>query len=54
MRFDIITIFPKIFDSYKTVLTKENVVLIHGKIDSKNERPVIIVEKISVFNSFSA
>ncbi|OGH02468.1 MAG: DNA polymerase III subunit alpha [Candidatus Levybacteria bacterium RIFCSPHIGHO2_01_FULL_37_17] len=47
-------IFPKIFDSYKTVLTKENVVLIHGKIDSKNERPVIIVEKISVFNSFSA
>jgi DNA polymerase III subunit alpha len=47
-------IFPKIFDMYKTIITKENVILITGKIDSKNDKPVIIAEKISVFNSFSA
>ena len=44
-------IFPKIFDMYKSVITKENVVLITGKIDSKNEKPVIIVDRISVFDS---
>jgi len=47
-------IFPKIFDLYKSVITKENVVLIQGKIDSKNDKPVIIAEKINVFNSFPA
>lgn len=45
-------IFPKIFDNYKTLLTNENVILISGKIDLKNDKPVIIADKISAFNSF--
>lgn len=47
-------IFPKIFDLYKSIITKENVVLIQGKLDSKNDKPVIIAEKINVFSSFPA
>ena len=47
-------IFPKVFDMYKTILTKETVILITGKIDSKNDKPVIIAEKISAFTSFSS
>ncbi len=42
-------IFPKIFDNYKSLLTKENVILVTGKIDSKNDKPVIIVDKIAAF-----
>lgn len=47
-------IFPKIFDEYKALLTKENVVLIYGKIDSKNDKPIIITDKVQVFNNFSS
>ncbi len=47
-------VFPKIFDIYKGILIKENVVLITGKIDMKNEKPVIIVDKIQSFASFSS
>nr|MBI5455581.1 DNA polymerase III subunit alpha [Candidatus Levybacteria bacterium] len=47
-------IFPKIFDQYKGLLTKESVVLITGKIDTKNDKPVVIVEKIQSFGNFSA
>lgn len=47
-------IFPKVFDMYKSILTKETVILITGKIDSKNDKPVIIAEKISAFTSFSS
>ena len=47
-------VFPKIFDQYKGLLTKENVVLIKGKVDSKNDKPVIIVDKIQSFGNFSS
>jgi DNA polymerase-3 subunit alpha len=47
-------IFPTVFDQYKSILTKENVILVTGKIDSKNDKPVILVEKISNFTSFSS
>jgi DNA polymerase III subunit alpha len=40
-------IFPKIYERYKFFLEKDSVVIIQGKIDLKNERPVIIAEKIS-------
>ncbi|HYM65377.1 MAG TPA: OB-fold nucleic acid binding domain-containing protein, partial [Candidatus Sulfotelmatobacter sp.] len=46
-------IFPRIFDSYKSLLLKENVIIISGKIDSKNDKPVIIAEKIKAFNNIS-
>ncbi len=47
-------IFPKVFDSYKSLLSKENVIIITGKIDSKNDKPVIIAEKIKPFNNISS
>ncbi len=47
-------VFPRIFDLYKSLLTKESVVLITGKIDSKNDKPVIIVDKIQSFSNFSS
>ncbi len=45
-------IFPKAFEMYKTILNKDSVVLISGKVDSKNDKPVIIAERISVFSNF--
>ncbi|HUD10029.1 MAG TPA: DNA polymerase III subunit alpha [Patescibacteria group bacterium] len=47
-------VFPKIFDIYKSFLVKESVILIDGKIDSKNEKPVIIAEKIRGIRDFSS
>ena len=46
-------VFPRIFDQYKNYLIKDTVVIVSGKIDSKNERPVIIVEKISTLTKLS-
>lgn len=39
-------IFPRIFEQYKTLLINDNVILIEGRLDYKDERPVIIVDKI--------
>jgi DNA polymerase III subunit alpha len=47
-------VFPKVFEQFKNLLVKENVVLITGKIDSKNDKPVIIAEKIQPLVNFSA
>ena len=47
-------VFPNIFDIYKNFLVKETVVIIDGKIDTKNEKPVIIVDKIRRFGDFSS
>jgi len=40
-------IFPKIYDRYKNLISKDSLVIIEGKIDTKNDRPVIIAEKLS-------
>lgn len=40
-------IFPKVFDLYKDLLFNDNVVVIDGKIDIKDERPVIIADSVS-------
>ncbi len=47
-------IFPKVFDNYKSLLTKENVILVSGKIDSKNDKPVILVDKIRSFSNLAS
>lgn len=47
-------IFPKIFDQYKSLLSKENVVLVTGRMDTKNDKPVIIADKIKAFGNFSS
>mgnify|MGYP001569185295 CR=1 FL=1 len=40
-------VFPKVFETYKSLLIQDTVVLISGKLDTKNDRPAILVEKIS-------
>lgn len=47
-------VFPKIFDQYKNYLLKDTVVILEGKVDTKNERPIIIVDKISPIGNFSS
>lgn len=38
--------FPKIYELYRDDLIKETVIIAEGKLDSKNDKPVIIVNKI--------
>ena len=40
-------VFPRIFEQYKSLLTTDTVILIEGKLDMKEDRPVIIANKIS-------
>ena len=47
-------IFPRIFEQYKNLLLKDSVVVVSGKIDTKNDKPIIIAEKISSFTNFSS
>src|SRR5258708_9924017 len=47
-------IFPRVFEQYKNYLVRDTVVIISGKIDSKNERPVIIADRISTLSNFSS
>ena len=47
-------IFPKIFEQYKSLLLKDTVIVIRGKIDTKNDKPIIIAERISSFANFSS
>lgn len=42
-------VFPKTFESYKALLTKENVILVTGKIDTKKDKPIVIADSIRVF-----
>lgn len=46
-------VFPKVFDKYKNFLTKDAVIIIEGRLDAKNDKPVIIIEKISPISTFS-
>jgi DNA polymerase-3 subunit alpha len=40
-------VFPKIFEQYKHLLVKDAVVVMGGRLDTKDDRPHIIVDKIS-------
>jgi DNA polymerase-3 subunit alpha len=40
-------IFPKIFDMYKNMLIKDSVVIIEGKLDTKNDKPTILVDRVT-------
>lgn len=42
-------IFPKTYESYKTILIKDSIILINGKLEFKDEQPVIIVESAHRF-----
>lgn len=46
-------VFPKVFQQYKNYLIKDSVVMIDGRIDTKNEKTMVIVEKIHTLTRFS-
>ncbi len=39
-------VFPRVFEQYKDLLVNDYVVLIEGRLDMKDERPIIIADKI--------
>ena len=43
-------VFPKTFETARNVLIKDSIVIIDGKLEFKDDRPVIIVETIRKFN----
>lgn len=47
-------VFPKTFSLYKNYLIKDGVIIVEGKLDTKNDKPSILVDKISLTNSFSS
>ncbi len=40
-------VFPKVFEQYKHLLFNDGIVLIEGRIDTKNDKPIVIVQKIT-------
>lgn len=47
-------VFPKIFEEYRSLLIKDSVIIVTGRVDTKNEKPVIIAEEIRTTTSFSS
>lgn len=44
-------IFPKTFEAYKNILIKDTILIVSGKVNYKDERPVIIVDALQSFNN---
>jgi len=40
-------IFPRTFEIYKNSLIKDSVVVLQGKLDTKNDKPTILVDRVS-------
>lgn len=40
-------VFPRVFEQYKSQLLTDTVIIIEGKLDLKDERPIIIANKIT-------
>lgn len=40
-------VFPRIFEMHKSLLVRDSVIIIEGHLDTKNDKPTIIAEKIS-------
>ena len=43
-------VFPKVFEKSKSFLVKDVIVIMEGKLDFKEDLPVIIVESIRILN----
>ena len=39
-------VFPKIFESFKYTLVKDSIVVIEGKLNFKDDKPVVIVDTL--------
>lgn len=46
-----IVIFPKTFAQFREYLVQDQIILVEGKLDFKDDRPVVLAEKISQFPS---
>ena len=40
-------VFPKVYERHRSLINKDSLILMEGRIDTKNERPIIIAERIS-------
>jgi DNA polymerase-3 subunit alpha len=40
-------IFPKVFQEYKKLLVNDTVIIVEGRLDTKNDKPTIIVDRIT-------
>ena len=47
-------VFPRVFEIYKELLLQDTVIILEGKLDIKNEKPVIIVDRIFHPENYSA
>ncbi len=47
-------VFPKVFEQHKSLLFKDSVIIIEGHLDTKNDKPSIIAERISPINNVSS
>ena len=47
-------VFPRIFEQHKSLLTRDSVIMIEGRLDTKNDKPTVIAEKISAVSEFSS
>jgi len=47
-------VFPRIFEQHKNLLIKDSVIIIEGHLDTKNDKPTIIAEKISEVKELSS
>ena len=43
-------VFPKVYERSKGYLVKDSIVIMEGKLDFKEELPVIIVESVRILN----
>ncbi len=43
-------VFPRIFQQHKSLLVRDSVIVIEGYLDTKNDKPTIIAERISAIN----
>ncbi len=41
-----VVVFPKVFETAKKLIDKDKLVIIKGRMDSKNDRPVILAEEV--------
>lgn len=47
-------VFPRIFEQHRNLLIRDSVIIIEGYLDTKNDKPTIIAEKISGIHSLSS
>lgn len=47
-------VFPKVFERYKQFLIRDTTIIVTGRLDTKNEKPTVIVEEIAEITRFSS